>query len=32
VLLELLVESLRNGVVDAGFRGELVARILLLLA
>jgi hypothetical protein len=32
VLLELLVESLRNGVVDAGFRGKLVARILLLLA
>jgi hypothetical protein len=31
-LLEELDRSLKNGVVDAGFRGELVARIILLLA
>ena len=31
-LLRMLIQSLRNGMVDAGFRGELVARILLLLA
>jgi hypothetical protein len=32
ILLEALVSSLRNGIVDAGFRGELAGRILLLLA
>ena len=32
VLLQMLVQSLRNGQVAAGFRGELVARILLLMA
>ena len=32
VLLKVLIGSLRNGMVDAGFRGELVARILLLMA
>ena len=32
VLLKLLLGSLRKGMVDAGFRGELVARVLLLLA
>ena len=32
VLLEALVGSLKNGIVEAGFRGELAARILLLLA
>ena len=32
VLLQMLVSSLRNGQVAAGFRGELVARILLLMA
>ena len=32
VLLEALVRSLRNGQVAAGFRGELVARLLLLMA
>lgn len=32
MLLRMLVGSLRNGMVDAGFQGELVARILLLLA
>ena len=32
VLLEALVRSLRNGQAAAGFRGELVARLLLLMA
>ena len=32
VLLEVLVSSLKNGIVEAGYRGELSARILLLLA
>ena len=32
VLLKVLLGSLRKGMVDAGFRGELVARVLLLLA
>ena len=32
MLLKPLVHCLRNGMVNAGFRGELVARILLLLA
>ena len=32
MLLKVLLGSLKNGTVDAGFRGELVARVLLLLA